>query len=514
MKRFLKFAFIICLLLISTSKLFAQYATAIEGEQGGYVRVNDSLVEVHIKNVIPRYTVATCFSKNTVLFIDVDYSSVHWAIDDYRKASKKEKHDIIKNYKNKGLLVSHSTGERLGVMHSSGPFELSLYFKVSLKDWKSLYIVDISQYETHAYYIYKKNPKYTTNFDNVNIYKYIDANYDGIVGVYSYNTDDKTSHKKRWGIIKTDSCYYQVQLKYEHVWPVGHIRTGEITGKFTPYDESQNIFIYQDRERRSLENEWNSTKYFCHFSEKGYVQHQNLDQLSTSTNICIRQYPENSTPTISPKKEAENCWTGSAFALNDGYIITNYHVIKEATDVKVHGVKGDVHKGYEAQVIVVDKNNDLALLKIIDKGYTGVPNPPYAIQTKIEDVGESIWTLGYPLTDIMGTEIKYTEGTISAKSGIQGDVTVYQITAPIQPGNSGGPLFNSKGDIIGITSSGLNRRINAENVNYAIKTSYLKILIDSTNEDNIIPSASRMEGMNNVDMIKTAKNYVYYLVCR
>ncbi len=72
----------------------------------------------------------------------------------------------------------------------------------------------------------------------------------------------------------------------------------------------------------------------------------------------------------------------------------------------------------------------------------------------------------------MGNEIKFTDGKISSKSGFQGDITTYQISVPIQPGNSGGPLFDEKGNLVGITSSGVNKQL-ADNANYAIKTSYL-----------------------------------------
>ena len=80
---------------------------------------------------------------------------------------------------------------------------------------------------------------------------------------------------------------------------------------------------------------------------------------------------------------------------------------------------------------------------------------------------------------LMGTEIKFTDGKISSKTGMQGDITSYQISVPIQPGNSGGPLFDYDGNLIGITTSTINRKYDmTENVNYAVKTSYLKNLID------------------------------------
>ena len=100
--------------------------------------------------------------------------------------------------------------------------------------------------------------------------------------------------------------------------------------------------------------------------------------------------------------------------------------------------------------------------------------PSFNISPSVSDVGTSAYALGYPLRSTMGDEIKLTDGIISAKTGFQGDISTYQISVPIQPGNSGGPLFNKDGTIIGITSSG---HTGAQNANYAIKTNYLYILL-------------------------------------
>ena len=81
--------------------------------------------------------------------------------------------------------------------------------------------------------------------------------------------------------------------------------------------------------------------------------------------------------------------------------------------------------------------------------FDGVANPPYNFKTRSSDVGTKIYAYGYPMAlSIMGKEIKVTDGMISSKTGFDGDITTYQITAPIQAGNSGGPLFDEKGNLI------------------------------------------------------------------
>ena len=132
------------------------------------------------------------------------------------------------------------------------------------------------------------------------------------------------------------------------------------------------------------------------------------------------------------------------------------------------------------------------------------------MKTTTSEVGEDVFVLGYPLTSTMGDEIKLTTGVISSKTGFQGDVSLYQITAPIQPGNSGGPLFDSKGNLIGIANA---KHGDAENAGYAIKTSYLKNLIESTISSSIIPANNTIAGQSLTGKVKTVKNYVFMIEC-
>ncbi len=127
----------------------------------------------------------------------------------------------------------------------------------------------------------------------------------------------------------------------------------------------------------------------------------------------------------------------------------------------------------------------------------------------IKDVGSEVFALGYPIANVMGDEIKFTDGKISSKTGIEGDITVYQISVPIQPGNSGGPLFDSKGNLVGITSSALNKEyFNSENVNYAIKTTYLKNLIDVMPESITLPNSIGIYNKPLTEKIKLLSDFI------
>ena len=197
------------------------------------------------------------------------------------------------------------------------------------------------------------------------------------------------------------------------------------------------------------------------------------------------------------------------FISDDGFIATNFHVIEDAKVIDIQlNVNGKIEK-YRADVVVSDNINDLAILKITSNDFKMDKGVPYGLQFGNEDVGSEVFTMGYPLADVMGNEIKFTDGKISSKSGINGDIRMYQISTPIQSGNSGGPLFNTNGNVVGIVSATLNREnYNSENVNYALKSNILKNLIDSSPEKITIKELS-IEGKTTIsDKIKSYQSFI------
>lgn len=203
-------------------------------------------------------------------------------------------------------------------------------------------------------------------------------------------------------------------------------------------------------------------------------------------------------------------WFGTGFALNNGYVVTNYHVVEDANAIYISGINGDYDAYYTASVVASDRTNDLAIVKIRDKSFKGFGILPYSINMKMAEVGEDIFVLGYPLIQTMGTEIKLTNGIISSRTGFQGDVSLYQITAPLQPGNSGGPMFDSKGNVIGIIFA---NHTGTENVGYAIKSSYLKNLAESASLTNIFPKNNTISSLPLSGKIKKLKRFVYLISC-
>ena len=189
------------------------------------------------------------------------------------------------------------------------------------------------------------------------------------------------------------------------------------------------------------------------------------------------------------QQEQQPCyWSGSGIALNSKVFATNNHVVDGATHLYVYFP--ETKSKYTAKTIKTDPTNDLAIVRITDPNFKGFPSIQYGFKKTQEDVGTEIFVLGYPRVDTMGEEVKLTTGVVSSRSGFQGNQSQYQVSAPIQPGNSGGPLFNDKGELIGIMSA--KHSDGAENVSYAVKLSYLNDLIASSGENINLTKSSQI----------------------
>ena len=218
------------------------------------------------------------------------------------------------------------------------------------------------------------------------------------------------------------------------------------------------------------------------------------------------------------KKSDPNAWkgNGSGFFLNsNGYIATNYHVVEGTSALQANFTRNGETESYPATVVVSDPQNDLAIIKIDDSAFKENGPLPYGLLTRTKDTGSEVFAMGYPIADVMGTEVKFTDGKISSKSGIGGDVRVYQISVPIQPGNSGGPLFDMDGNVVGITSSGLNRDyFKSENVNYAIKASYLKNLMEACPVEISLEENKNTPPTSLTDRIKQYEDFVVLILTK
>ena len=182
-------------------------------------------------------------------------------------------------------------------------------------------------------------------------------------------------------------------------------------------------------------------------------------------------------PDLKPK--IKNSGTGFIITKN-GYVMTCYHVIADSNTIKIK-VGNDI---YSAKVVRKDPNNDLALLKI--RGSF----PTLAFSSKRSaKMGQEVFTIGFPNPVLQGISAKFTNGTVNSLTGFRDDVRLYQVSVPVQPGNSGGPLLDNSGNIIGVIVAMIDAKTAfnitgslPQNVNYAVKSTYAQAIIDTMPE--------------------------------
>jgi serine protease Do len=196
---------------------------------------------------------------------------------------------------------------------------------------------------------------------------------------------------------------------------------------------------------------------------------------------------------------------GTGFLINaEGYIITNAHVLHGSSGANVMSAD---HEIYDASIVYRDEIRDLAILKISDNDYTSLKKLPYTIKKSEMDLGEELFTLGYPRNDIT-----YNKGDISASTGHDGDTLSYQIQMSANPGNSGGPVFNKNGEVIGIIST---REKQSQGVSFAIKSKNIFRLVDDLKKGEhpvdikLTTSSSSIKNKDRVSQIKQIENCVF-----
>ena len=168
------------------------------------------------------------------------------------------------------------------------------------------------------------------------------------------------------------------------------------------------------------------------------------------------------------------------FITEDGFLVTNYHVIKEAVQVRLITSGGLL----PARVVKTDEANDLALVKA-DGRFVPLP----IVSSRTVKMGSIVATVGFPNIGLQGFAPKLAKGDIAALTGIQDDPRYFQISVPLQPGNSGGALVDERGNVVGVVSAKLSAKaalvttgVLPENVNYAVKSSLLLSFLESTPE--------------------------------
>ncbi len=195
---------------------------------------------------------------------------------------------------------------------------------------------------------------------------------------------------------------------------------------------------------------------------------------------------------------------GTGFIISaNGYVVTNYHVVRGADSVHLQSTKGE---SFKAKVVYIDPTHDLAMLHINDSTFTPLKSAPYTFKEAPSELGEDVYTIGYPRDEVV-----YGQGYLSSRTGYAGDTTAYQISIPVNPGNSGGPVLDSKGNVIGIISG---KQTGIDGASFAIKTEALlksiaAVPVDSLESELTINKKNGLGGMKRTEQVKKIQDYVY-----
>ena len=341
-----------------------------------------------------------------------------------------------------------------------------------------------------------------------------------VEGIYYFTT---TTNKDWWGtnkhtlaIVKEGYEYKIIYLKGSNpkIWKEGEVK-GVFVATASPGLYKATLWL--------MENKMENDDFYLKFEDGTMSVYENTSNVSAS---FLKLFPGNDTngygsnngtgagggrssqPAGGNASASMVKASGSGIFVSTKVVATNYHLIENTSKIEISIKNGNSVETYAAKVLCSDKTNDLALLTFDDARFISMPSLPYAILSKSRDVGTSIIAMGYPMANYMGDEVKITDGIISSRTGYEGDIVTYQISAPIQPGNSGGPLFDKQGNLIGITNASIR---GAQSVGYAIKASYLCNLMESAPIDVPISDVNTLEGRELTEQIKELSKFVVYI---
>ena len=205
------------------------------------------------------------------------------------------------------------------------------------------------------------------------------------------------------------------------------------------------------------------------------------EEVAEAQRLSVEFAPRKETPgssSSSPVAIDSPLASGTGFFITeDGYLVSNYHVVKDAVKIRLKNAAGTA----DAKVVQVDAANDLALLKAEERSVPLPITPSRSVQ-----LGNTVATVGFPNIGLQGSSPKLSKGEIAALAGAGDDVRYFQVSLPVQPGNSGGALVDERGNVVGIVSAKLNAAAALEssgalpeNVNYAVKSGFLLSFLES-----------------------------------
>lgn len=231
--------------------------------------------------------------------------------------------------------------------------------------------------------------------------------------------------------------------------------------------------------------------------------------------ISTLDYPSSMPPTSSDNKARQPQTTSYGtgfFVTSKGHVLTNFHVIKGCANITVSSESIGVAPNI-ARLVASDATNDLAVLTT---NFTPSVVPKFNFSIR---VGDNVFVYGFPLPGLLASSGNFTTGNVTATAGIGDNTSFFQISAPVQPGNSGGPLLDEFGNIAGVIVSKLDviRVANvtddvAQNVNFAIKASVATNFLESHGLATI--GAADKQHLDPANIAELARQFTAKITCQ
>lgn len=232
------------------------------------------------------------------------------------------------------------------------------------------------------------------------------------------------------------------------------------------------------------------------------VINNKVNQVKNQNDVLRQQITNVAENTKTPRQYTSG---GTGFLVDaKGLLFTNYHVVENARYIAVQNSSG---KDFQAKVVYRDPERDIAILKIDDQGFKAPSSIPYGIKKSGAEIAEPIFSLGYPRNDIV-----YGEGYLAAKTGYDGDTLSVQISINANRGNSGSPILNRNGEVVGVLSA---RQTTVEGAVFAVQSKYIYQALNNlrktdTAYHNIkLPTSSSLKGSDRTQQVKRISDYVY-----
>jgi serine protease Do len=230
---------------------------------------------------------------------------------------------------------------------------------------------------------------------------------------------------------------------------------------------------------------------------------RDVNDIKNAQDILIRNINKTK-PTTVNNQPAKFGGTGFAISSN-GYILTSFHVINGKGSIYVQNSKGETFK---VERVYTDMVNDIAILKIRDDAFKNLGAMPYSIKRGVAGIGDAVYTLGYPKDDVV-----LGDGYVSSKTGLNGDTVAYQVAIPVNPGNSGGPLLDNSGNVVGVING---KETKTDGAAFAVKSKYIMEALNAIPQDSLsrrvaYGKRSSLQGLKRNQQVQKIQDYVFMI---